>query len=47
MAGHVVRTELWSESLKGRNCLEDLDVDRRIIEKRILGKWFYVAEDRD
>lgn len=30
--------KLWSENLKGRDHLEDLDVDVRIILKRVLKK---------
>jgi len=33
-----MRTKFWSENLKGRNHLENLDVDGKIILKRILGK---------
>jgi hypothetical protein len=32
-------TAFWLESLKGRQQSEDLDVDRRIILKRILGQY--------
>jgi hypothetical protein len=31
--------KFWWESLKGRDHLEDLDIDRRIILKCILGKY--------
>jgi hypothetical protein len=36
-AGHVVRIELWLESLDGRDHSEDLGVDGRML-KWILGK---------
>jgi hypothetical protein len=45
-AGHVarrekleIRTQFWSENLKGRDHLEDVGVDGRIILKWILRKW--------
>jgi hypothetical protein len=35
-----MRTILWLEKLKGRDNLEDLDADGKIIFERILGnKW--------
>jgi hypothetical protein len=38
----------WLENLKGRNHLEDLGVDGRIILGWILGKWVWmVRTDRD
>jgi hypothetical protein len=33
-----MRTEFWSEILKGRDRLEDLEADVRIILEMILGK---------
>jgi hypothetical protein len=33
-----MHTKVWSESLKGRDHSEDLDIDRRVILKWILGK---------
>jgi hypothetical protein len=41
----------WLESLRGTDHLEDLDIDRRIILKWILGMeamdWIHLAQDRD
>jgi hypothetical protein len=31
-------TKFWSENLKGRDHVEDVDIDRRIILQWILGK---------
>jgi hypothetical protein len=46
-----VLTEFRFGSLKGRDCLEDLGLDGRIILKQILGKegvdWIHLSQDRD
>jgi hypothetical protein len=34
-----MHTTFWLENLKGRDHLEDLDIDEKIILERILGKW--------
>jgi hypothetical protein len=33
-----MHTRFWLKNLKGRDCLEDLGVDRKIILEWILGK---------
>jgi hypothetical protein len=46
--------KFWSENLKGRDYLEDLDVDGMVISEWILGKqdgknveWLHLVQDRD
>jgi hypothetical protein len=34
-----MHTKFWSENLKGRNHVEDLGIDERIISEWILGKY--------
>jgi len=34
-----MQTKLWSENLKGRDHLEDIGIDEKIILEWILGKW--------
>jgi len=34
-----MRTKFWSEDVKGKDHLEDLGVDAKIILEWILGKW--------
>jgi hypothetical protein len=34
-----MRTKFWLENLRGRDHLEDLGLDGKIILDRILGKW--------
>jgi hypothetical protein len=50
-AGHVTcigkmrnHTKFWLETLKGRDHLEDLGIDRKIILEWILGKWVKSAD---
>jgi hypothetical protein len=44
-----MHTKFWSENLKGRDDMEDLDMDRRIITEWIVGKrwemvdWIHLA----
>jgi hypothetical protein len=46
-----MRTKFWLQNLKGRDRLEKLSEDEKIIEKGILSKrwkgvnWFHVAQD--
>jgi len=47
-----VRTEFWWGNLRGRDLLEDLDLDGRIILKQILNgmgdvEWIELAQDVD
>jgi hypothetical protein len=41
-----METKFWSENLRGRDYLEDLDVDDRI-KYKIRMKWINMAQDRD
>jgi hypothetical protein len=48
-----MQTKFWFENLKGRDHLEDLSIDGKLILEWILGKqwegvdWMHLVQDRD